>query len=373
MKVGIVTWYGVTNYGSALQAYALQGLVQEAGAECSILRHRVHERSEVEARSAVRPRFHPRNMRQLSPGRRAARKGEAGKTDAMAAFRAKYLNVSREYLEDCEVDHALIGSDQVLDARTYHGFQFGHSVNAEKISTFSPSFGEMTWDTFQASPHRDDMVTGIKRMHRLSARDYNTRHILSRVAERDVPITLDPTLVYDFAREKNAWLTPPPAKKYVLIYTWGGTSTTREFAEATMKFAQRHGLTTVSVGDTRSWCDINMHSASPTEYFSLVSQASAVVTNMFHGTCFSLSLGTPVIPIVMPHNENKLGGLLKLLGLDGQRLDEVADVAQADIPTLYDETFERRLAGARHVSRSYLLDTLAEAENGSLESKDQPL
>ena len=56
MRIGLVTWYEVANYGSALQAYALQRLISDAGYESTILRHSVHEPAAPARRDGPRRR-----------------------------------------------------------------------------------------------------------------------------------------------------------------------------------------------------------------------------------------------------------------------------------------------------------------------------
>lgn len=335
MRVGIVTWYGVTNYGSALQAYALQRLIGQEGHESVILRHSVHEpRPGVASRPGVL-----RRLRQLTPGRVAADRGERAKAAVIASFRAENLTISERYLEETPVDLALIGSDQIFDIRRFHPFQFGVGVNAPRLATYAPSFGETTLADLERSQHLEEVQRALQDLTFLSARDENSRSILEAMTGRTVEAVLDPTLVYDFADETEAWRLAPPYERYALIYTWGGVTTTQTFADAVRQFARRHGLKTVSVGDTRRWCDLNLADISPQGYVSLVSNATVVITSMFHGSCFAIRAGVPLVPIVMPHNENKLGDLLRRSGLDSQRVENVESIGTTDIPEIdYQET-----------------------------------
>jgi hypothetical protein len=355
MTVGIITWYGVTNYGSALQAYAMQQLVTQLGRDSTILRHRVHENSHANQRRRA-------SLRSLYPGTRAAQRGELQKQRAVSDFRDEYLNVSSAYLEDCAVDLALIGSDQVFDIRGFQPFQFGLDVNATKVTAYAPSFGETTYDDLRDSPHRNKVELGLRRMAKLSVRDENSRAIVKEVTGDDPPVVLDPTLLYDFSDEKTQWTTPAIERRYALIYTWGGVTTTKEFASAVQTFSRAHNLQTVSVGDTRPWCDVNFHGASPSEYVSLISRATVVITNMFHGSCFALANNVPILPLVMPHNEHKLGGLLTQFGLTNHRVDDVMALGTADIPTIDFNQLAQRLASERHSSRQFLEAALTQAE-----------
>lgn len=350
MKVGIITWYGVTNYGAALQAYALQTLIEASGNECEILRHPVHE--SLPNTNSLGEKI--RHLRQLSPGRSAARRGETSKSQAVADFRARHLHVTNKYFGECEIDLAIIGSDEMFSLSNFNDFVYGIGVSAQQVATYAPSFAQTSLTDLRASDHWRVIPNAISRMTHLSARDVHSQRVLEAIAKREVSLVLDPTLVYDFALEDETWLSNPPFDRYVVIYTWGGESTSTTFKKAAIRFAKAHGLRTVSIGDTRSWCDLNMHGASPIDFFSVVSQATAVITNMFHGTCFALRARVPVLPIVMPHCENKLGDLLERSGMAEWRLDSVAALTEAAIPEINYEQVEEKLGAERTASSKYL-------------------
>lgn len=358
MRVGIVTWYGVTNYGSALQAYAMQRIVESAGHECHILRHPVHEHLEQGAR-LTRVVGGLTRVRKLMPGRVQGRLGESEKIRMIADFRAEHLNVTNTYIDKCEVDLAIIGSDQIFDIRSYHQLQFGIGVNANEIATYAPSFGETSPKDLQQAEHRAAIQEAVSRMTLLSARDENTKAVIASVDDRSAQLVLDPTLMYDFSDEQKTWMAPPPFDRYVVIYTWGGPTTSKEFAVSVRMFAKKQGLKTVSIGDNRPWCDLNLPSASPIEFFSLISQATVVVTNMFHGTCFALRAKVPVLPIVSPHNVNKLGDLLIRASMDTWRLDSIDTIADDPIPEVDWVSVENALHAERQASKAYLSELLS--------------
>lgn len=350
MRVGIVTWYGVTNYGSALQAYALQRLIEQEGHESVILRHSVHE---PQPSVAIRPGV-LRRLRQLTPGRVAADRGERAKAAAIASFRAENLTISERYLEETPVDLALIGSDQIFDIRRFRAFQFGVDVNAPRAATYAPSFGETTLADLERSEHLEEVQRALQDLTFLSARDENSREILEAMTGAVVNAVLDPTLLYDFADEADSWVFEPPHRRYALVYSWGGGTTTQGFADAVRQFARGHGLTTVSVGDTRSWCDMNFAAVSPEGFVGLVSNAAVVITNMFHGSCFAIRAGVPLLPIVMPHNANKLGDLLRRFGLDSHQVMDIESIGTTSIPEIDYEETRRLLDIARAASLAHL-------------------
>lgn len=319
MKSGILTWYEVLNYGSVFQAYALQEILKGCGADAEIL---LHDRkipdyfgNKIEDKNPIGLL---RWLRNQTPARAKYRKETKAKFDSFIEFRKKFLKIKNHY-SNAAIDTAFIGSDQIFDINgMYYPFQFGKGINCKNINTFAPSFGETTYDKLISSPHFEEISENLKKLNVVNARDENTKIILEKILNKKIDIVLDPTLLYPFEKEKEKWNKRLVNEKYCLIYTWGGTTITPEFANCCKNFAKENDLKLVSVGERRNWCDIQYASASPIEFFELFMYADMVLTNMFHGTCFSILMERPFYSFVMPHNENKLGGLLKFLNLESQ-------------------------------------------------------
>lgn len=334
MKVGILTWYDVLNYGSIFQAYALQEVINGFGGSAEILKH-----------DRVMPDYYGNRLKEKSfkgvlswlrnqtPNRRKYRTEAHAKYDFFVAFRNEYLNITNHY-SDTDVERVIIGSDQIFDINAmYFPFQFGTGISCDSISTYAPCFGETTLQHLKNHAYCNEICQNIKKLKVINARDKNTQNILSKVRQENVPIVLDPTLLYTFEKEKRQWNRRLVAEKYCIIYTWGGFSTSVDFAKQCQKFADKNSLKLVSVGEPRPWCDFQYSAASPIEFFELFMYADMVLTNMFHGTCFSILMERPFYSFVMSHNMNKLGGLLEFLHLDSQIVYDV-DKLSMKIPNI---------------------------------------
>lgn len=350
MKIGILTWYDVLNYGSVFQAYALQECVKNMGNAVEILRH-----------DRVLPKYYANNLesanlssivkwlRNQSPRRVRYRTNTKKKCVNFQTFRDEYLNVGSHY-STAHDDTILIGSDQIFDINgLYYPFQFGQGINSNSISTYAPSFGETSTEMLLESEHHDEIISNIKRLKNVNARDENTERILSEIRKETVDIVLDPVLLYSFSKEREIWNTRLIQEKYCIVYTWGGYTTEKDFSESCVRFAKANRLKLVSLGEYRPWCEIQFASASPIEFFELYMYADMVLTNMFHGTCFSIIMQKPFYSFVMPHNENKLGYLLKQLKAESQLLRS-ADELGLDFPVINYEQVNQALKDERECS-----------------------
>lgn len=354
MKTAILTWHDVLNYGSAFQAYALQEIIKEQGEEAEVL---IHDRKLPEYFSNKLKDRTPigllRWLRNQTPARRSFRNATKKKYNSFVAFRNQYLNC-KTHFSKTDADRVVIGSDQIFDINgLYYPWQFGKGIPCGNINTYAPSFGETTLQTLEKSPHYQEICESIRSLNVVNARDENTRQILSDILQKEIDIVLDPTLLYSFEKEKQVWNQRLIQEKYCLIYTWGGTTSTGDFADKCREFADANGLKLVSVGEIRPWCDIQWASASPIEFFELFMHADMVLTNMFHGTCFSILMGRPFYSFVMPHNRNKLAGLLNFLGLESQIVENISDLKLA-IPDLNYQMINATLDRKREISKKYI-------------------
>ncbi len=358
MKVGILTWYDVLNYGSAFQAYALQELVRENGHEAEILTH------DRKLPDYYKNKLKSKNLkgvlrwlRSQTPNRIKFRRATKQKYNNFVDFRNKNLNIGAHYSKTT-ADVTIIGSDQIFDINgLYYPFQFGKGISCSSISTYAPSFGETTLESLKTSPNYTEICDSIRNMNSVNARDKNTQEILSDICKKDIDIVLDPTLLYTFEKEKAKWNKRLINERYCVIYTWGGATVESGFAEQCRIFARKNNLRLVSVGEIRNWCDIQFASASPVEFFELFMHADMVLTNMFHGTCFSILMGRPFYSFVMPHNKNKLAGLLNFLNLQEQIISNYNDLPMA-IPNLNYDKINSILSEKRQVSNFNLSNSL---------------
>lgn len=358
MNVGILTWYDVLNYGSVFQAYALQEQIKNLGNSVEILRH-----------DRILPSYYSNKMggkgilsvfrwiRNQTPGRVRYRSETKKKYEAFEDFRKEYLNIDEHY-SNSNNDVVIIGSDQVFDINgMYYPFQFGQGIQCMNIGTYAPSFGETTLESLKQSEHFIEIVNSIRKIGVVNARDINTETILADIRKHAIDIVIDPVLLYPFIAEKKMWNERLIKDKYCIVYTWGGYTTNKLFSEKCSRFAKANSLKLVSVGEYRPWCDIQYSAASPIEFFELFMHADMVLTNMFHGTCFSIIMQRPFYSFVMPHNENKLGYLLKSLNADSQILVS-PDQLGTEMPSIDYHTINQILNEKRHFSNQCLIKAI---------------
>lgn len=353
MKIGIITYYNVVNYGAVLLAYSMKQTLNSMGHEVIFLRFNRAKDNVKKSKTVYQ------KLRGMSPNARKARKSEEIKCIKFENFKRENLVIGDCYNVHQGLDLIIVGSDQIFDCKyEFNDFQFAINAACDKIISYAPSFGEFKINDLSEFEMKESLRQALSKFAVHSARDTNTELLLEELTGVKPTRVLDPVLLYGFKREKKEWNKRLIQDKYMIVYAWGGTTNSLEFQESVRAFAQRNNLKTVSIGDRRLWCDIDYSSASPVEFFQLYQHCDMVVTNMFHGTCFSILNEKPFYSVVMPHNENKLRDLLEFLNLDSQVTTDITTLNNKAIPVIDYLTANDIIQSQRKKSKEYLIQNL---------------
>ena len=307
MKIGILTFHDGPNHGAFLQAWSTFRMLQNLGHQVEIINYKNVRHHEMESGWSVRrlknPVFLWQSLRKQSAFKKAHR-----------VFAWEPLITDLEELQRNHYDAVVIGSDVVWNYRIF-GYDpaFFGQLNANKVVSFSASFGMVALD----DAHPERMAADLSSFAAISVRDVNSQSIVAQQIDEVVPITLDPTLVYDF----NDEIPQPSAKyreKYMLVYSYlHAESMIREVRS----YASEHNLRVECVGyppPLRSigYCDrINM-TANPFEWIRIFADAEQVVTSTFHGVVFSIKMRRRFWYIENAKAHNRVTSLLESCGID---------------------------------------------------------
>ncbi len=299
-KVGILTYHSSDNYGSVLQAYALHKYLSDF-CDAQIIDYR---KSEVKNLYKI---FKPMNCKfniitnlyNVLYYRRLNNRKKG-----FEAFRKKFLNLSqRELNQKAELDEvvngydALVcGSDQVwnfdiVDFDTSFLLDFPE-FSGKKIA-YAASMGPKKKSKEQVAEYK----WLFEEFDGISVREESAAEVLSDVLEKPIDTVIDPV----FLLSKEEWTgliedteTRDEKEDYVFCYFPGGVSKSLEkFSRDLAKKLNCKRVLVVS-----EWRNIfrpgkKMYDCMPVEFISMIKNAKAVCTSSFHGTAFSIIMGTP--------------------------------------------------------------------------------
>jgi len=284
MKIGILTFCHTTNYGAALQAYALQQVLASRGHECEIIDYtssgvvRNHEPKAVFRRKGIKKLLIPvlyyiyqaRNKRFGDFEKQYCAFSEPCDKSTISAVLKKY-------------DRIVVGSDQVwnVDITENDTNFFLEGVPDEKKYSYAASIGKKYFSE-ESSARYEALVS---RFQIISCREKSTAALLSSAIGREAFNSIDPTLLLD-----NWGITidhPIVGGDYIFMYL---TPDSPAFLDKVRSLARRTKCRIILLKKGIGWKkDIKIvNVASPIDFLNYIKYAKYVITGSFHGLCFSL-------------------------------------------------------------------------------------
>lgn len=370
LKVGIITLYGLGNYGNRLQNYALQQALRSLGCYVeTVVYHRSYGNSTIEQLKSFYRLPARRNLgrllgrfqkKQATPVRPGQKELDQEKTQnflsfnqliAITPFEVTPENVS--VLSTAGFDCFVVGSDQVWNPY-YRGsrIEFLAFAPAHKRLSYAASFG------MDSLPRRfyPSYRAGLNNMADLSVRENEGAAIIRQVAGKEAQVHVDPTML--LTREEWAGLATKslvqPQAPYLLTYFLGSLEEGKR--QRIKAYAEENGLETVTLGDEAHPAH---YSAGPAQFLAYFQGAAAVVTDSFHGMVFSLLFHRPYVVIrragEISSGFSRIRTLLGKFSLPNRFVEDVLPDQLFDVDF---SSMEPILEKERNASMRYLKDAV---------------
>lgn len=365
LRIGILTIHAAINFGSMLQAYALQHEVEECA-----------EEDAVELINYLPPyimdgySLNPfKNMSSLRSflkycvditGRvRRNRVFEEFARDFFHTTAKKYRSNEELSRDNRNWDVCLLGSDQVWnpeiveqDRAFWLAFADGYKA------CFSSSFGT----TSIPEEYLEALKKTLNSFDRIAVREPSARQMLSGV-EKPIEVTCDPVFLLS-AEEWTALERKPEGipEHYMLLYT---VERNEKLEALTKSTAASYGIPVVDVGfrsDPRGYCGVHSPGFGPREFLYLIRHADYMATNSFHGTAFATIFRRKCVSILHRSRGTRIRELAELSGRSRYILQEDAGVD--DVRNVFASPAEDDYTGLNeriYHSKAYLRQMLTQA------------
>lgn len=297
-KIAIITFQRAHNYGSILQAYALQHYIKHAPGieECEILDFSNQAQKDMYAiyHSVTSWKYFIKNILAFFMRKEFARQSQDFDTfieNNLVLTEHSFRTAAEMEGEESHYDAFFAGSDQIwnikcIDADDAYFLNFVHK---KPKYAYAPSFGAQNINECTENPQKYRAL--ISQFRRISIREKNGQKWLHQLLGCDVPLLIDPTMFYDKDFWSQYMAEPQENRKYILYYSFGFT---HEINRAVKKISQKLGLPVVML-NVRAWVyktgffygfQYAKHSG-PAEFLRYVNDAEIILSNSFHGTVFS--------------------------------------------------------------------------------------
>lgn len=289
MKIGIITFHCSYNFGSALQAWALQKILIGMGHDVSIIDYRSRDFNFYHVIRPLRPWTIPHSLAQLSSILRRRKAFQAFWKEELRLTRETYSYRNEGRMAELEnsFDAFVCGSDQIWNLDCTNGvvapFFLSFAGKKRRIA-YAPSLAHTS---FRESVFNRELVSGLLgQFDSLSIREKETLPLFQSLVDKKIEVVADPTLLNDAAAYKRLASNKLIDEPYVFVYLLRECPELNESA----KMLAQQGKNIFYVSERK--LDIpgsrNLFGIGPKEFLSLILHADLVLANSFHATVFSV-------------------------------------------------------------------------------------
>lgn len=302
-KVALLAPFKGANFGTILQAYALNRYLHDQGVDCEYIHYTSVRKSTFLERLVRKIR---RFINVPKQNNLVEYKGIDDYSfmnkhpyknwlHIMEAFSKQYIPYSNRLYNDLTIkqsnqvyDAFIVGSDQTwsIERNAQYALYFLPYVKRNKlVFSYAPSFGTTTL----TEHHKDLILKYLPRFTLLSCREKTNADSLSKLLHKPVSYVLDPTMLLD--REQWGELLEPVSglpQKYILVYALGERDIVSNFTEY---IAEQQNLPIYYILTRPKYesKDNVLSLLNPFQFLYVLSNASTIVTDSFHGTLFSIN------------------------------------------------------------------------------------
>lgn len=336
-SVGIITYHHYCNYGTMLQAYALQHYISSLGYDAELIDFLIDESMSHYDMFKLRLRRLPVYVaeRKKYVTIAASREKNAQRNLMFENFYKNNLVVGRVFYSTSEqlkkeppiYDGYIVGSDQTWNPNVSHGPEafFLTFVNDDKKKgCYAPSVGLSRLSDAQKDYYRKRLSSFCF----LSCRESLGAEIISKAVGRPVTCVLDPTLLMSSGDWMDVASKSNIKEPYILTYFLGEIKKHREFVE---KLSSKTGYKVVSLPmaylemGNEKW---EQKWVGPDEFLSLMKNASYICTDSFHGTAFAINFQVPFFSFCKrkeaeeTSDNSRIHNILKMFNLEHRLITE---------------------------------------------------
>lgn len=344
MKICGITVINTPNYGTVLQAFALQEAVKKLGHEYAILNY-YNEAQEKKFTFFGKTEYMGYKYwiakKILYPFRKY-------QMCRILKFANEHMNYSRKIkswseLMDVKNEYEcfITGSDQVWNNQEISHFDDAYYLSfaeGENTLSYAASFGKTY--SMLTEKDRDFYKKNLPQIRSIGVREESGKEIVEKLANKRAEYVCDPV----FLLEAKEWDKYAHARKggkdYLLVYLVGdgiNFDVNKAIMKKAKSVAENRNLETkvVSIGLSAPLYGA-LGVPSVEEWLGLVRDASLVMTNAFHGVAFCIIFGKDFCCFVRGDENNRMNtrifGLLKTLGLEDRimSLDEKMNMDSID-------------------------------------------
>lgn len=362
-KIGCITFHASHNYGSVLQAYALQEFVKQnfENIEYKIINLRTKRQKGIYSvfpkGSSIKYRifvllnyFHLRK-----------------KYNRFENFINTKLNLTEEFENEnisenkFDFDFYISGGDQIwnVSCTDFSWLYYLSFVKKAKKISYAVSLGPKNLDFTEQQKKLIKFY--VESYSQLSLRESGSINQLKKLANKEMRQNIDPVLLL----KKEDWLKIVGKKiensPYIFLYILDGDLQAYSFAKRLSKLTKKKVILSKHVCKKDFFHNFaNCFDCGPLEFLNYIYYADAVVSTSFHGCVFASIFERPLFTL-NAERDNRRKYFLEKYGLDGRNIDfNISDEALICLLINYDyKKFNEEVKIEQEKSLEYLKNVIS--------------
>ncbi len=337
-KVALMTWYKYFNYGTSLQVFALSNKIKEFGYDCEVINYKPKGKtSDIVSLCDI-----------IELSKKSILNNYSYSSDTRNNLFEKFLSSNLVETKKCnsfpeleslnDTFNAFVcGSDQIWSPLCFDTHYYLDFAVDSKIISYAPSIG--------SNEIKDDVIKKeisklVKRFNFLSVREEKGKEIIKQISGKDAKVVLDPTFLHSstfWKKLENNECIKSINENYAVCYFLGDS---KKHLRRIEDFCKKNKLVLYNI-PTFTNVSINKYNfpfeVGPSEFLSLIDNASMIFTDSFHGINLSVIFNKPFYTFKRFKDKSKecqnsrIYNILEKLGLENRLLNDKVKIKDQPI------------------------------------------
>lgn len=368
-KIATITFHSSYNYGSNLQAYALQEFIKKISNEeiqYDILNLRIDKQKEM-----YKNDFEKKTLKSIIKRILFIRykKVFKQKTLNFEKFINSKLNITKEYSSakelsnaNLEYDYFISGSDQLwnINAIDFDWSYYLEFVDKGTKISYSASFGpkKIQWN----HEIKERVKKNLLSYDMLSVREQGSYLNVKELTNKEPLIHVDPTLLLT-NDEWNKIIDETPVYKgdYIFLYDLNGNKNIMDLAKKLSKELDLPIVISKYMGFSNHYLYNfkKIYKCGPLEFLNLIKNAKLVLSSSFHGNVFAVLFHKHFFAI-NGDKDLRINNLLTKFNLENRTInsENIHEKSKIAFEKIDFKNAEKILDGERKKSKEYLMKAL---------------
>ena len=383
MNIAVFTFFCNGNYGSELQAIAMNHACRELGHNPIFYKIKASNKLErlLEiGQDFINVTFHRLTNKEYRNYYNVRKINAAKQRTISPSLKRKVINTSnsilrtavapiRAYKKIPGIHCYICGSDQIWSAlkMPIRRENFLAGIPTNRKVAYAPSFGLNVLPNYFCKA----TMRYIEDFRYLSVRETSAQNEIKKHTGQDAQVVLDPTLLIgrDYWKSElvNREMQRPIQEPYVFCYFLGEMS---DFVvDVIKKYFPKHVVVCLPYEDTAKIFESGVYvEADQFEFVNFIKHADLVLTDSFHGTVFSLLFNVHFAVVGRTHEKSvtqtsRIESLLSLFELNKLFCPDKKDIEEAISAVPNFAAINEMLAQLQNKSRVFLESSLREVED----------